>query len=159
MALGCGSSSATPATPSTSTTAAEAVAVTTPLAWLVAEAKPTNKRLNQDQAEILVASRSAKEASAGTFFAHLASACTAMLRDARRARGLPKAPSATLSAAWYSMATATETYASDCLTLTRTHSNASLTTWNTSLKTMDTANAALNSVVSAIRSGASGSAG
>ena len=159
MALGCGSSAATPASPSTSTAAPKADAVTTPLAWLVAEAKPTNRRLNQDQAEVLAASRSTNGVGASTFFAHLASACTAMLDDARRAQGLPKAPSATLAAAWHGMATATATYASDCLTVTRTHSSASLTTWNTSLKTMDTANAALNSVVSAVRSGASGSGG
>lgn len=149
-ALGCSSSTATPP----STTPTTSVAATTPLGWLVSEAKPANKRLNQDQATVLVASRSTSETAVGPFFAHLATACSAMLGDARRSENLPSAPSASLDSAWRAMARATATYASDCLTLTRTHANASLTSWNDSLRSMNAANGALNTVVAAIRSGA-----
>ena len=49
----------------------------------------------------------------------------------------------------------TEAYASDCLTLTRTHSTAALKRWNQSLALMNSANGALNSEVSAIRNDSS----
>jgi hypothetical protein len=58
------------------------------------------------------------------------------------------------------MVTETVAYADDCLTLTRTQSNAALTRWNDSLKAMDSANGALNAAVAAVRSsGSSSSAG
>ena len=153
--MGCGSSAAAP----TTTPAPKPASVATPLAWLTNEAKPANKRLNQDQAAVLAASQTNAKISTGTFFAHLASACTAMLGHARQARRLPKAPSPTLASAWQSMATATANYASDCLAVTRTHSTASLDAWNASLTSMNTANVALNSVVTAIRSAGSSTSG
>jgi hypothetical protein len=47
-------------------------------------------------------------------------------------------------------------YADDCLTLTRTQSNAALTRWNDSLKAMDSANGALNAAVAAVRNSSGG---
>lgn len=151
MALGCTSSPATPVGASTSASAPKASAIATPLAWLVAEGKPANKLLNQDQVAVLKASRAGTAIGARTFFAHLASACTAMLHDAHHARNLPAPPSTPLATAWRTMASTAATYATDCLAVTRTRSNASVTTWNNSLKVMDTANGALNSVVATIR--------
>jgi hypothetical protein len=129
-------------------------APTTPLGWLVAEAKPFNGKLNRDQEAVLVASRSTGEVTAGQYYAHLASSCTAMLRDARHASHLPTAPSTSLQSAWHAMTTATETYASDCLALTRSRNSASFTRWNKSLEAMDTASAALNTVVAQVRQSA-----
>ena len=57
------------------------------------------------------------------------------------------------------MAVHTESYASACLTLAHTRSNASLTQWNDSLKAMNSANATLNAAVAAVRSQAGESAG
>ena len=68
------------------------------------------------------------------------------------------APSASLESAWLSMTAHTETYAADCLTLTHTRSSAALTRWNQSLNAMNSANAALNTVVAAVRGKAGGSA-
>jgi hypothetical protein len=158
MVLGCNSSStpAPSASTSTSISTAKAPAIATPLAWLEAEGKPANKLLNGDQVAVLKASRASTAIGASTFFDHLTSACSAMLHDAHHARNLPGPPSAQLAAAWRTMAATTATYASDCLTVTRTRSSSSLTTWNNSLQAMDTANGSLNSVVAAIRGGGSG---
>jgi hypothetical protein len=148
--LGCTSSAAGPAS-SASASVKPATTPSTPLAWVEAEARPANKSLNQDQAAVINASRSGAESDPSTFFTHLASACTTMLADAHRAEHLPKAPSAALASAWQAMAAATATYASNCLALTRTRTDAAYTTFNSSISPMDAANAALNSEVSAIR--------
>jgi hypothetical protein len=132
---------------------------TTPLSWLSSTARPMNKLLNTYQNAILLATRVTSEVTAGVFFNHLASACAAMLKDADKAQRVPPAPSTALATSWQAMVTQTKAYALDCLTLTRTHSTADLNRWNSSLKTMDTANAALNSAVAIVRTAATAQAG
>jgi len=123
----------------------------TPLGWLTIEARPANARLNRDQAEILADTHASTKSTAKADLARLASACRSMLRDAKRAEHLPNAPTAQLRALWHTMATATATYASDCLALTRSQTKASLATWDTSLHSMNQASGALNTLVQQIR--------
>ena len=156
MAMGCGSS--TGATSSTATTHAVGY-VGSPLSWLSVKARPWNKRLNDDQAFIDTASGANPEIGASAYFARLASACTRLSHDARLAMQIPTAPSRHLAEAWRAMTVHTENYASDCLTVTRTHSSASLTRWNQSLKAMNTANGNLNSAVAVVRGTSGESAG
>ena len=156
MAMGCGSSTA--AGPSTTTPRAESY-VGSPLSWLSVEARSWNKRLNDDQAVIDSASVTSPEVGASAYFARLASACTQLADDARLAGQIPTAPSRSLATAWRAMTVHTESYASDCLVLTRTHSSVALTRWNESLKAMDAANGSLNSVVATVRGTSGGSAG
>jgi hypothetical protein len=153
MALGCGSS-----TSATSTTSTAPKAFTgSALDWLTTEARPTNKALNDDQAAVLQATKSGGgETSPAVFFTHLAKACRQFEDDAKKARALPTAPSTALESVWQQMAKATVDYATSCLTLTRTDSKADLTRWNATLKTMDSANAALNTEVAKVRAAAAG---
>ncbi len=53
----------------------------------------------------------------------------------------------------------TETYASECLTLARSHADQDLTAWNNSLVSMNTASGAWNTAVAATRAGAHPSTG
>ncbi len=155
-AVGIGPTASAGAT-TTSTTAATPVAPSTTaapgaaLAWLTTEARPANGRLNRDQVTIVSITRTGGEATAGVFFSELHTACRSMLVDARRAARLPKAPTAALQKDWQAMARATATYASDCLTLTRTRTSASFTRWNASLHPMNLASATLNTLVQQIR--------
>jgi hypothetical protein len=154
-ALGCSSTpSATPAPPATT-----AVQHATPIAWFHGVGLSWNHKLNSDQVAIDAASSASKGANPGTYFAQLASACSRLVADARGAQGAPAAPSAALAAAWHAMTTGTLTYASDCMTRTRTHANSDLATWNSSLSSMNASNASLNTVVAAVRKAAAGASG
>ena len=156
---GCsGSPSANPARTAPSTDGSAPYAGTA-LSWLSAEARPWNKTLNDDQAVVVRASQATAEGDSGTFFTRLAAACTRLHDDALEAQHIQTAPSPGLASVWHSMTVHTGTYASDCLTLTRTHSSASLTRWDQSLNAMNTANAALNAAVAAVRSQAGYSEG
>jgi len=148
MAMGCGSSST--AAPS-STTGQPAHYAGSPLSWLTSEAGSWNKTLNNDQVLVDTASKNTNRADASTYFAHLALACTRLRNDALQAQQVQTAPSPALASAWRAMTIHTESYASDCLTLTRTRSNTSFNRWNQSLKTMDLANTELNTAVAAVR--------
>lgn len=152
-AMGCGGSTA-----ATTTTSAPAYTGSA-LSWLSAKARPFNKALNDDQAVVDVASAATSEIDPTTYFGRLASACTRLANDARRAGEVQAAPTAALAAAWRQMIAQTETYASDCLDLAHSRSNAALTRWNQGLKAMNSANGALNSQVNAIRSGSTAPAG
>ena len=152
-AAGCGGSPAT----TTSTTAP--VHTGSALSWLSAKARPFNKKLNDDQAVVNTASAATSEIDPTTYFDHLASECTRLVDDARQAEDVQAAPTASLATAWQHMAASTKTYATDCLDLTQTRSNAALTRWNQSLKAMNSANGALNSEVDAVRSGSTAPAG
>jgi hypothetical protein len=152
-AMGCGGSTA-----ATTTTGAPAYTGSA-LSWLSAKARPFNKRLNDDQAVVDVASAATSEIDPTTYFGRLASACTRLADDARQAGEVRAAPTASLATAWQHMVARTETYASDCLNLAHTRSNAALTQWNQSLKAMNSANGALNSQVNAVRSGSTAPAG
>jgi hypothetical protein len=154
LLAGCSSSSSTPA--STTTTVP---ADTTPLAWLTNEGRPWNGRLNADQSAIDAAGAANEESDPGAFFTNLASSCTRLLDDARKAAQLPKAPSTLLDGAWRLMARNTEAYASACLTLTQTRTSGDFANWNAALKTMDASNAALNTVVNQVRAAAAGEGG
>ena len=156
---GCGGSpSATPATTAPSTVSSAPYAGTA-LSWLSTKARPWNKTLNDDQAVVVTASRATAEGDSGTYFARLAAACTRLHGDALEAEHVQTAPAPALASVWHSMTVHTGTYASDCLALTRTHSSASLTRWDQSLNAMNTANAALNAAVAAVRSQAGYSEG
>jgi hypothetical protein len=147
MAMGCGSSTSATTTSSTAPKAFTGSA----LDWLTTEARPANKALNNDQITVLQDTKSGSETSPAAFFSHLASACRQFEADAEKARELPPAPTVGLESAWQTMAITTEDYATSCLTLTRTGSQADLTRWNTRLKAMDAANATLNAEVAKIR--------
>ena len=123
------------------------------LSWLSAKARPFNKKLNDDQAVVDVASAATSELDVTAYFGRLAWACTRLADDARRAQEVQAAPTASLATVWQHMVAHTETYASDCLTLTRTRSTAALARWDRSLKAMNSASGALNSEVNAVRSG------
>ena len=129
------------------------------MAWLTQEARPSNKVLNGDQIAVLQASKAGNSTNSSAFFTRLATACRRFQGDAEKAHALPPAPSATLESIWRAMATTTEAYATSCLTLTHTGANADLTRWNDSLKSMDSANAALNAEVAKIRGASSGPTG
>ena len=163
VAVACGGGGSASTAPSTSTAPSHGAGSTTPrsftgspLAWITSEARPWNGRLNRDQAAVDAASSRTSEESASTFFHGLQVACTRMAQDASKSQALPPAPSGQLSQAWLAMTAETQRYADDCLALVRFRSTAALTTWQDSLKSMDTANASLNSVVAAIRAAAAG---
>jgi hypothetical protein len=152
-ATGCGGSPA--ATVTTSLPAYTGSA----RSWLSAKARPFNKKLNDDQVVVDAASAATNKTDPTTYFSRLASACTRLAADARQARDVQPAPTASLATAWEHMTARTETYASDCLTLARTHSTVALNLWNQSLTVMNSSNGALNSEVNAVRSGANAPAG
>ena len=95
-AMGCGGSTA-----ATTTTSAPAYTGSA-LSWLSAKARPFNKALNDDQAVVDVASAATSEIDPTTYFGRLASACTRLANDARRAGEVQAAPTAALAAAWRS---------------------------------------------------------
>jgi len=150
--VGCGGSSAS--TPASTTNAPHATE--SALSWLTSEVKPHNGTLNTDQAEVVAASAASSKSDAASFFGRLKTACTQLRDDAERAGDVPTAPTVSLEASWKGMVTETVAYADDCLTLTRTQSNAALTRWNDSLKAMDSANGALNAAVAAVRNSSGG---
>jgi hypothetical protein len=145
-AMGCGGSPVATTTTSTSPYTGSA------LSWLSAKARPSNKKLNDDQSVVDAASAATSETDPTTYFDRLASACTRLAADAHQAGEVQVAPTAPLAAAWRNMTCRTGSYARDCLTLTRTHSSAALNRWNQSLQAMNSANDALNSEVNAVRS-------
>jgi hypothetical protein len=156
--LGCGASpSAAPERTTTSTTARAFVG--TPLAWIGSRARRWNGRLNQDQVAVDAASKASSEEGADAYFGQLRAACTQMLEDATKAEEIAAAPSAPLDQAWKAMTADTQAYAEDCLTLARNRSNSNFTNWQNSVQAMDAANASLNTLVDAIRSGAQGTTG
>ena len=93
-AMGCGGSTA--ATTTTSAPAYTGYA----LSWLSAKARPFNKKLNDDQAVVDVASAATGEIDPTTYFGRLASACTRLANDARQAGEVQAAPTASLATAW-----------------------------------------------------------
>ena len=124
LLAGCsGSPSTSPATTAAPTTSS-AHYTGTPISWLSAEARPWNKTLNDDQTVVDTASQTTNESDSATFFTRLATACTRLHRDASKAQHIQSAPSQTLALAWNAMAVHTESYASACLTLAHTRSNA-----------------------------------
>jgi len=146
-ALGCGGTNSATTTTTTSQPAATA------LSWLSLIAEPWNHKLNGDQQAIDTASAASSgsgAAAANAYFARLGAACSQMVADTGPAQNISRAPSAALDQAWRAMVAQTKQYATDCLTLTHTHSNTELSTWNNSLKTMDTANAAFNAQVAVV---------
>ena len=151
-AMGCGGS------PAATTTSAPTYHGSA-LAWLTEKARPFNKKLNDDQALVDTASAATGETDAATYFGHLTAACTRLADDARMALDVQAAPTVALASAWRHMATNTESYATDCLTLTRTRSTSALNRWNEQLKAMNSANGALNSVVNTMRGGSNAEAG
>ena len=151
--MGCGGSPAATATTNATAYAGSA------LSWLSAKARLINRKLNDDQAVVDAASAATSEIDPTTYFDRLASACTRLADDARQAREVQTAPTASLAVAWHHMAASTKTYATDCLHLTQTRSNAALTQWNQGLKAMNSANGALNTVVNAVRSSSKAAAG
>jgi hypothetical protein len=155
-ALGCGgaTSSAPPSASSASGDRAAAAGFT----WLRDKAEPWNHALNADQRTIDAAG-AAGNVSGTAYFAQLGSGCSKMLGDAQKARTIERAPSPGLDQAWRAMLAGTETYASDCLTLVRTHADRDLTTWNNSLTAMNAVAGAWNAVVTATRNGAHPSSG
>ena len=152
--VGCGSSSSV-----SSTTTSAPHFDGTALSWLTSELRPFNRTLNNDQAAVDAASATTSESDASAFFGRLAGACTRLRDDARRAGNVASAPDPSLETAWQAMVTNTANYAEDCLALTRTKSNAALTRWDDSIKTMNSANGALNAAVAAVRSGTAGATG
>ena len=156
VAFGCSAGPSATASTSTTSATADRPFDGTPLAWLTAEARPWNGRLNQDQAAVLSDSKATTGEKADTFFHRLNVACARMVQDASGARRVPDAPSAQLAQAWSAMTAETERYAEDCLTVTRTRTNASLTAWENDVKPMDAANSSLNTVVQSIRTAAAG---
>lgn len=146
VALGCGGTNS-----ATTTTTSQPAG--TALSWLSSIAEPWNHKLNGDQQAIDTASAASSgsgAAAADAYFARLGAACSQMADDAGHAQNISRAPSAALDQAWRAMVVQTKKYATDCLTLTHTHSNTDLSTWNNSLKSMDTANAAFNAQVAVV---------
>jgi hypothetical protein len=129
------------------------------LSWLSTKARPWNKKLNDDQRAVLVDSAATNKTDPTAFFTRLKSACTELGHDARGAGQVQKAPTESLASAWKEMTDRTATYADDCLALTRTRSNADFTRWNTSLRSLNLANAALNTIVASVRSASGGTSG
>ncbi len=155
-ALGCGGST------SATTTTLSSHQAGSSLVWLSSIAEPWNHKLNSDQQAVDAASAAtagSSGAAADAYFARLGAACSQMVDDAGKAQTISRAPSAALDQAWRAMVVQTKKYASDCLTLTGHQSNPNLSTWNNSLKTMNTANAAFNSQVAEVRQLSSGTAG
>jgi len=147
-ALGCGGTNSSTGGQATST-AVSGQQAGTALGWLSSIAEPWNHKLNGDQQAIDTAS-AASSGNAGPYFARLGTVCSKMVDDAGRAQSISRAPSAALDQAWRTMLVQTKKYAADCVTLTRTHSNTDLSTWNNSLKGMNTANAAFNAQVAVV---------
>jgi hypothetical protein len=161
-ALGCGGTNSAAGGQATTTTISGRQAGTA-LVWLSSIAEPWNHKLNGDQQSIDTASAasagSSGTAAANTYFARLGTACSKMVDDAGQAQNIARAPSAALDQAWRTMVVQTKKYATDCVTLTRSHSNADLSTWNNSLKSMNTANAAFNAQVAVVHPPAPAAAG
>ncbi len=154
--MGCGSSASTAAP----TTVPHLSAYTgSALSWLSTRARPWNKKLNDDQREVLVGSAATNKTDPTAFFTRLKSACTELAHAARGAGQVQKAPTESLAAAWKEMTDRTATYADDCVALTRTRSNADFTRWNASLQSLNTANATLNSAVASVRNASAESSG
>jgi len=157
LAAACANPMSSPRTtkpPSSSTAPAGISSTGSPgsaYSWLSFRAVPANKVLNAAQNGVVVASRPTPGESSGSFFAALRSTCTKLQAAVAHGRKLPVAPSKQLDSAWRSMLDATSTYSDHCITLARSHSSADLAAWDTSLKAMNSANAALNAIVSTIR--------
>jgi hypothetical protein len=126
------------------------------LNWLTGKAEPWNHTLNQDQTAIDVATTATSTSDSKAYFTRLGTACQTMLEHADQAQSVPAAPSSSLTAAWAGMISKTKAYASQCVTLTHTHSNADLLTWRTSLAVMNSANGKFNTAVAAVRKQTSG---
>lgn len=154
--VGCSSSPSATQQTTTSSTSGD---TTSAIAWLTTKAEPWNHILNADQGGIDAASKTTSGVSSATYFSRLRSACTKMFDDASKAGDISTAPSSELDEAWRAMATQTKAYASDCLTLTRTHANADLATWNNSLNSMNSASGLFNSAVATVRKGAGTTSG
>ncbi len=150
--VGCSSSPST--TQKTTTTSSVSGGTTSAIAWLTTKAEPWNHILNADQGGIDAASKTTSGVSGATYFSRLRSACTKMFDDASKAGDISTSPSSELDEAWRAMAAQTKAYASRCLTLTRTHSNADLAAWNSSLNSMNSASGLFNSAVATVRKGA-----
>ena len=146
-ALGCGGGAASAPPPSTSARPISAYV------WLRDKAEPWNHALNRDQQSVLAAAGAVNGVSSSTFFSHLKATCSTMLSDARKAQAIRHAPAVSLEQAWAGMLARTATYASDCLTLARTHGSPDLTTWNNSLTSMNQASGVWNTAVTATRNG------
>jgi hypothetical protein len=158
VAMGCGSSQSAAPVPASTTTTLRSTS-SPDFAWLSAKAEPWNHKLNTDQNAIDAASIATSGANAGTYFYRLGSACAKMLDDASKAQHIVHAPLPKLDGAWQDMAARTKTYASNCLSLVRSHANADLTTWNNSLKAMNSANGTFNAAVAVVRKESNGSTG
>ena len=155
----CGSASSTtpstaPRQPSTSVAGHTAA-----YNWLATTAEPWNHRLNRDQVAIDTASGRATGVSTGSYFRRLETACATMFSDASKAQAITRAPSRALDTTWQDMTVQSKGYASDCLHLARSHATADFTTWNSSLKTMNAANASFNAAVASVRAASTGAAG
>jgi|GEM_PF-6563597 len=155
-AAACGGSTSAPATTSAGTTATTAPG--TVYGWLASVAVPENRRLNAAQDAVVIASKPSATESAGTFFTKLGAECTSLQSAVAHARSVAPSPSTGLNAAWAAMVQATSTYADDCITVSRSHSSADLTRWESDLTKLNAANAALNSVVGPIRAAGPGAA-
>ena len=107
----------------------------------------------------MVDSDAINETDPTAFFTRLKSACTGLAHDARGASQVQTAPTESLASAWKAMTERTAAYADDCLTLTRTRSNADFTRWNASVQSLNSANATLDAVVAAVRSASGGTSG
>jgi hypothetical protein len=156
VVVGCGRApAASPPSSSrrSSTVPAGSQPATAAFAWLRDKAEPWNHRLNTDQRAIIAAGGAVKGVSDTAYFSRLQSACSTMLAHAEQAHRIAHAPAAGLDQAWEAMLTETETYASDCRVLARTHAQQDLTTWNNSLVAMNQASGAWNTAVSATRNG------
>lgn len=147
-ATGCSSSGT--AAPSTTATASDSIFAGSASTWLSSNAEHWNRALNADQQTIDLASAAVSEATPTEFFGRLASACTSMRDDADKALAIPHAPLASLDSTWRTMLADTLAYASDCLALTRTGTNADFTRWKDSLSAMNGASAAFNTAVASV---------
>ncbi len=158
-AAACGNTTST--TPSTAPRqpGTSAAGHTAAYDWLSTTAEPWNHRLNRDQVAIDTASGRATGVSADTYFRRLETACATMFADASKAQAITRAPSSALDGTWRDMTAQSRSYASDCLHLAHSHSTADFTTWNSSLKTMNTANASFNAAVASVRAASTGAPG
>jgi hypothetical protein len=154
LAAACGNSSASPTSSSTTSTAP--TPNITPRAWLTANAAHWSARLNGDQSQVNAAAGTATGVSSSTYFQRLTAACTKLRADAQQAMDVPKAPTGALQSAWHSMLAATETYASQCLTLAHSNSTAAVNEWQSNLAAMNDANATFNRVANAAAKPSSG---
>ncbi len=155
---GCGGAPSA-STSETTRTAAVSTYRGTPLSWLTTKAEPWNHQLNTDQGEIDVASSSTKGVTPSVYFDRLRTKCNRMIDDVDTASAIVRAPSSSLDEAWTGMLAQTRAYAAACLTLARTGTQSALTAWNARLQSMDTANAAFNASVAAVRAGNSTTSG